>query len=88
MGLQKDVFSWEIDGINKTICLPASKVKKICRQLQQVLRKQQVCLGTFQELCGRLQHASFGTAEGTGLFSPIQQAMAGNPPFITIASFL
>ena len=41
-----------------------------------------------QELTGRLQHASFGIPGGQGLFSPFDQALAGNKPFITITTDL
>eukprot|EP00957_Ditylum_brightwellii_P183468 13974975-Ditylum_brightwellii.AAC.1 len=41
----------------------------------------------FQELGGRLKYTSCGVPGRKGLFSPIQQAMLGNPPFVTIDSF-
>eukprot|EP00957_Ditylum_brightwellii_P144924 11038727-Ditylum_brightwellii.AAC.1 len=38
--------------------------------------KSDVCdLGQFQELAGKLQHASFGIPNGAGLFSPLQMTM-------------
>ena len=45
-------------------------------------------LQKFQQLAGKLQHASFAIPGGKGLFSPIYTALKANPPFITISPIL
>lgn len=67
-----------------TIRLPEKKTKAIREQLSSILKKKEVTLNIFQKIAGKLQHASFGIPGGEGLFSPIQEAMKGDPPKITI----
>ena len=45
-------------------------------------------LQVFQELAGKLQHASFGVPGGKGLFSPIHRALQGTKPYIKITKQL
>eukprot|EP00957_Ditylum_brightwellii_P040263 3046864-Ditylum_brightwellii.AAC.1 len=45
-------------------------------------------LKRYQELSGKLQHASLGIPGGGGLFSPLQMAILGDPEFIRITPFL
>jgi hypothetical protein len=44
-----------------------------------MLKIKSASLNKYQKLVGKLQHASFGIPGGTGLFTPIQMAMSGNP---------
>ena len=41
-------------------------------------------LNKYEKLAGKLQHASYGIPGGTGLFTPIQMAMAKSPLFINL----
>ncbi len=45
-------------------------------------------LNDYQKLAGKLQHALFGIPGGAGLFSPLQEAMLGDLPFITLIDML
>ena len=47
-----------------------------------------VSLIKFQQLAGKLQHASFGIPGGKGLFSPIYQAIKKNPDHVPMTQDL
>lgn len=72
---QKEILGWLVDGANFTIQLMPSKCEKILLQIKSALKLQYVPILTFQELAGKLQHASFGIPGGKGLFSPIYLAL-------------
>ena len=54
------------------------KVPKTHQTMLKIANMKYGKLQTFQELVGKLQHASFGVPGGKGLFSPIHQAMHGS----------
>ena len=57
--------------------------------IDKLLKTTKILLKRFQELAGKLQQASMGMIPGsTGLFSPLQMAMSGNPKFITVMDYL
>ena len=84
----KECLGWDIDGRAGTIQLPGKKCTKLRALLKKLMRKKRVSLNKFQQLAGKLQHASYGIPGGRGLFSPIQMAMVGNPNFITLTDDL
>ena len=84
----KEILGWIIDGENFTLQLPKDKTEKIAQLTKKVLRSKAAPLKRFQELAGKLQHASFGIPGGKGMFSPIYAAMKGDPEFVTITSNL
>jgi hypothetical protein len=85
---KKEVLGWDIDGSKYTIQLPPQKCDKIVKLIKKILKSKAVPLKRFQELTGKLQHASMGIPGGTGLFSPLQMAMLGNPAYIKIDKYL
>jgi hypothetical protein len=85
---KKEVLGWSLDGKNFTLQLPPPKCEKIRKLIKHIISLKRVSLNKFQKLAGKLQHASFGIPGGTGLFSPIQRAMANNPDFINITKDL
>ena len=80
----KEILGWIIDGKDYTITLPKSKLKKITNEVNKAVRMKKVPLKQFQELAGKLQHASFAMPGGWGLFSPVQAAMQGSPKIVDI----
>ena len=80
----KEILGWLVDGANFTIQLMPDKCKKLVQLIRDVTKCRQVPLSIFQELAGKLQHASFAIPGGKGLFSIIHRAMAGLKPFIKI----
>ena len=71
----KEILGWLIDGANFTLQLMPDKCEKICKLIKKVSSKQFCALQKFQELAGKLQHASFGIPGGKRLFSPIFKAL-------------
>ena len=80
----KEILGWLVDGANFTIQLPPDKCHKIVKQIKKISKQQYTSLKRFQELAGKLQHASFGIPGGKGLFSPIYRALQGTPASIQI----
>ena len=79
---------WIFDGKAGTIQLPPEKCTKMARLIKRILKRKSTPLKRFQELTGKLQHASLGIPGGAGLFSPLQMAMRGSPKLIVINRFL
>jgi hypothetical protein len=84
----KEILGWEFDGEAFTIKLPLKKSDTICTTIRSILKQQKISLNKFQQIAGKLQHASFGMPGGKGLFSPLQRALIGNPPFIQLTPAL
>jgi hypothetical protein len=81
---EKEILGWNLNGTHFTLQLPTKKCQAIKNDINNILKTKRVSLNKFQKLAGKLQHASFGIPGGSGLFSPIQMAMTGNPDFINI----
>ncbi len=84
----KEILGWLVDGLNFTIQLPPDKCKKIAQLITEMRKSKSVPLQTFQELAGKLQHASFAIPGGKGLFSPIHRAMQDQKYFVKITDEL
>ena len=80
----KEILGWLVDGANFTIQLMPDKVDKICKLIKRVCKAKTVPLQRYQELAGKLQHASFGVPGGKGLFSPVHRAMKTTAKHIPI----
>jgi hypothetical protein len=80
----KEILGWIFDGALYTITLPQKKCRDIRKLIKTILKKNRTSLTKFQSLAGKLQHASYGLPGGKGLFSPLQMAMTGSPPFINL----
>ena len=85
---KKEILGWDFDGEEYTIQLPPAKCDKIIHLVKKLLKSKTIPLKRFQELAGKLQHASMGIPGGAGLFSPLQMAMLGNPAQIVVSKFL
>ena len=84
----KEILGWLVDGANFTIQLPPEKCTKILAKLKSVRRAKSIPLRAFQEITGKLQHASMGIPGGKGLFSPLYRALHGATDHVTITPFL
>ena len=84
----KEILGWIVDGKNYTLQLPPTKCKNICTLIRKILKQAYCPIKRFQVLAGKLQHASFGLPGGTGLFSPLQLAMVGNPTEVKLTPSL
>ena len=84
----KEILGWMLNGLTYTIQLPQPKCAVITKQIKAILRMTACPLNTFQKLAGKLQHVSLAILGGRGLFSPIHNAMHGNPTFIRLTPIL
>ena len=84
----KEVLGWLIDGATFTIQLPPTKCDKIVHLIKKMTKRTTSSRQRFQELAGKLQHASFGIPGGKGLFSPIYRAMQGTSDVIPLTPFI
>ena len=84
----KEILGWLVDGADFTISLLPDKCTKISKLIKKVSKMKACPLQKFQELAGKLQHASFAIPGGRGLFSPIYQAMQKPSKFIKITPLL
>ena len=84
----KEILGWIVDGALFTVQLPPAKCQKIIKLCRKVANMKYCKLQVFQELAGKLQHASFGVPGGKGLFSPIYRALQGSKPYIRITTQL
>ena len=80
----KEILGWIVDGAEYTIQLPPSKCSKVATLIKQITRMKACPLRLYQEIAGKLQHASFAIPGGRGLLSQIHAALHGTPPFISI----
>ena len=85
---KKEILDWIFDGERFTIQLPPEKCGKIARLIKRILKRKSTPLKRFQELTGKLNHASMIIPGGAGLFSPLQMAMQGSPQLIIVDRFL
>ena len=81
----KGILGWIFDGAAYTIQLPQDKCKRILKQIKKVLKYKAIPLKPFQEILGKLQHASFRIPGGSGLSSYLQMTLKGTPSCTTRA---
>ena len=84
----KELLGWIVDGVNYTVHLSPCRCKKITTLITRIAHRPRCPLQKFQQVAGKLQHASFAIPGGKGLFSPIYRALKGTPPVITITPLL
>jgi len=85
----KEILGWLVDGAKFTVQLMPDKVDKICKLInKQVCKAKTVSKLRYQELAGKIQHASFGVPGGKGLFSPVHSALKTTKDFIVMTPLL
>ena len=82
----KEILGWLVDGAKFTIQLMPEKCKKISKQIKRICSFNRCPLRKFQEIAGKLQHASYGIPGGKGMFSPIYRALQGSNTNIQMLS--
>ena len=73
---RKEALGWIIDGINRTMELPARKLEVIVTAITTSLRKGFITNKDLQRLNGKIRHAALGMPWANGLFYPINKALA------------
>ena len=85
---QKEILGWMFDGEQYTIQLPVQKCDDICRLLRRIIRLPRVATKKFQQLTGKLQHASLGIPGGKSLFTPFDMALKVATDVVVITPIL
>ena len=84
----KEILGWLVDGAAFTIQLLPDKCTTMAKLIKKLCKQSHCTLHTFQELAGKLQHASFGIPGGKGLFSPIYRALQTKTETVTLTPYL
>lgn len=78
----KEMLGFELDGQQRTVRLPKTKAESIVAEIKTVCKKQRVRLRRMQRIVGRLQHASLVMPCSKVLFTPLYDALKGDPKYI------
>ena len=84
----KEILGWIFDGEKYTIQLPQDKCKTICGLLRRMMSRTSVSVQKFQQLTGKLQHASLGIPGGKSLFTPLDMALQTASEVVQITPLL
>ena len=85
---KKEILGWCFDGEAHTISLPVDKSKAIAALISATVKKKCIPLRKFQQLGGKLQHASFGIPGGRSLFTPIDMAIKKGDEYVQLTPWL
>lgn len=80
--VEKEILGFLLNGRDRTIRLPQAKADAIAKELNTTLRRRRVPLKRFQKIVGKLRHAATILPAAKGLFTPINNALKGNVPWI------
>ena len=84
----KEILGWIFNGEEYTIQLPSEKCDAICKLLRRIIKQKQVTKQKFQQIVGKLQHASFGIPGGKSLFTPLDMALQRTSEFVVMTPLL
>jgi len=82
---RKEILGYLLDGVARTIQLPADRADALLKELRAVLKKQRVQLKRFRSLVGRLQHAARILPAARAFFTPLYNALKGLPDSIGLS---
>lgn len=74
---RKEILGWILDGIARTIQLPAEKCKKLIHQLRKVEKKETIATKELESIHGKLQFASIGIPMGKSILGLVDTIVAG-----------
>jgi hypothetical protein len=80
----KEILGYVLDGKARTIRLPSDKATRIITELHRVLRKTRIPIKRFQSLVGKLRHAANILPAARSLFTPLNNALKGDPSWISL----
>ena len=75
----KELLGFLVDGARRTVQLPQVKADGITKELKRILRKRTVAIKIFQKIVGKLRHAAVILPASKSLFTPLNNAMKGDP---------
>ena len=77
--IEKEILGFLINGADRTVRLSEPKAKSIADDITKLLKKSRVPLKRFRSVLGRLQHAARIIPAAKGMFTPLNNATAGDP---------
>lgn len=80
----KEILGFDLDGAAKTVRLPQTKAEAIVTELKRLVKKSSVRLKRLQRIVGKLQHASLVMPCTKALFTPLYEAMKGDPKRVSL----
>jgi len=83
---KKEMIGFVFDGVKRTVHLPPAKAAPYIKETHTLLRRKTVPLKKLQMLVGKLWHASIILPTAKGFFSPLNDAMHGNPKLIGLCA--
>jgi hypothetical protein len=83
---KKEMIGFIFDGVKRTVHLPPAKAAPYNKETHTLLRQKTCPLKTLQMLVGKLWHASIILPAAKGFFSPLNDAMRGNPKLIGLCA--
>jgi hypothetical protein len=78
----KEMLGFELDGKTRTVKLPQSKAETMVKEIKHLCKKKRVRLQRMQRIIGKLQHASLVMPCSKALFTPLYDAIKGNPQHV------
>ncbi len=83
--LKKDILGFLLDRRHRTAQLPPDKAEGIVKEVKAITRKKKTPTKRFQKIGGELRHATTIVPAAKGLFTPINNALKGDPTTISLA---
>ena len=80
------MIGFVFDGVKRTVHLPPAKAAAYIKETHRLLRRKTMPLKKLQTLVGKLRHASIVLPAARGFFSPLNDAMRGNPKLIGLGA--
>ena len=80
----KELLGFLVDGDRRTVQLPQAKADGITKELRRILRKRTVAIKVFQKIVGKLRHAAIILPAAKSLFTPLNNAMKGDPVAVSL----
>jgi hypothetical protein len=84
--MKKELIGFVFDGVKCTVHLPLAKASAYINETHTLLRQKTVPLKKLQMLVRKRQHASIILPAAKGFFSPLNDAMRGNPKLIGLGA--
>jgi hypothetical protein len=73
-----------MDGDRRTVQLPRAKADGITKDLRRILPKRTVAIKIFQKIVSKLRHAAIILPAAKSLFTPLNNAMKGDPVAVSL----
>ncbi len=80
------MIGFVFDGVKCTVHLPPATAAAYIKETHNMLRQKTVPLKKLQTLVGKLCHALIILPAARGFFSPLNDAMRGNPKLISLGA--